>query len=262
MIVLGALPRPLRIHRKRSLATVTRGVGQLRSCVPGPARHEGLRWQRAEHIQQGFLIGHGHKEIESGLRFDMVEQFRREVLTIHDHESPSRLRIEDARCQGQRVPGRVRGCLGRSPRGEANRLTGVDIEYEGHLGHFGRSRGFVFAAALHLPLAETAHTMGVDGQGSTAEVVGGAAELAQGHLEALDVGNGVFSEETVDRPIGCEKGETVSEFEAPLTQGATVAQARDGQGGLVDRLQRQAWLDRLGRPVGPTPEQVPDPEPE
>ena len=115
----------------------------------------------------------------------------------------------------------------------------------------GRSR-LVAAVEPHVPLAEAAHPMGIDGQQPAPEVARGAADLAQGHLEAQAVGDGAGPEQVVDGGVGGQERQAVGHLEDPLVQGAAVPQPGAAQRRLVDQLQRQPRFHALGRlPVQP-----------
>ena len=125
----------------------------------------------------------------------------------------------------------------------------------------GRSR-LVMAVGPHVPLAEAADAMGIDGQQPALEVARGAADLAQGHLEVQAVGDRAGPEQFVDGHVAGEERQAVGQLEDPLVQGAAVPQPGAAQRRLVDQLQRQARFHALRALSGPAAHQVPGPQAE
>jgi hypothetical protein len=99
--------------------------------------------------------------------------------------------------------------------------------------------------------------MRIDGQEFALEMARDAADLAQGHLQALGFGDGVCPQELVNGLISGHERQSVSELESFLGQGAFSAQAAGAQGGLMDQLQRQTRLDAFTGLPGPSTEQIP-----
>ncbi len=90
----------------------------------------------------------------------------------------------------------------------------------------------------------------------------GAADLAEGRLEAQTVGDGAGAEELVDGHVAGEERQAVGQLEDPLVQGTAVPQAGATQRRLVDELQRQARPHAQRALIGPAAHQVPDPQAE
>ena len=83
----------------------------------------------------------------------------------------------------------------------------------------------VVTVEAHVPLAEAAYAMRIDGQQPAPEVARGAADLAEGRLEAQAVGDGAGAEELVDGHVAGEERQAVGQLEDPLVQGTAVPQA-------------------------------------
>jgi hypothetical protein len=113
-----------------------------------------------------------------------------------------------------------------------------------------------------LAFAVTAQAVGIDNEHASLKVVAGATELAEGDLQLKSVGDRMAVEEQMDGDIGGEKGEPIGQLEAALPQTASVADAGEAEGGFVDQLQSEAWLDADARTSGPAAEQVPSAEAE
>ncbi len=82
----------------------------------------------------------------------------------------------------------------------------VGVEHEEGWGDLGGAFGLVVAVAAHVPLAEAAHAMRIDGQQPGLEIARGSADLAQGDLEALTVDHGSSPEKLVHGHVGGEEG--------------------------------------------------------
>ncbi len=134
---------------------------------------------------------------------------------------------------------------------------GIGVDGEEGLGHFRRFRMIVVALATHLSFAVAGDSMGIDGQESSGKVTGRTAEVAEGQLEALSIGNGVFGEQLMDGAITGQEGQAVEEFKAALAQGALPTNAGEAQRGFVHQLHRQARFHAIGGPVGPGAQEVP-----
>jgi hypothetical protein len=62
--------------------------------------------------------------------------------------------------------------------------------------------------------------------------------------------------------VRSEEGKAVGQAEDSVAQAAVKPQTGKAKSGLVDELQGQAWFNALGTTVGPTTEEVPDPQAE
>ena len=71
---------------------------------------------------------------------------------------------------------------------------------------FGGACGFVEAVAAHVALAEAADAMGIDGQDPALKMARGAADLAQGDLQALAVERRFGREQVVDGQSAARNG--------------------------------------------------------
>ncbi len=143
-------------------------------------------------------------------------------------------------------------------RGETDRLTGVGVECEERLGGLGGPLPIIVTVEAHVPLAEAAYAIRIDGQQPAPEVARGAADLAEGRLEAQAVGDGAGAEELVDGHVAGEERQAVGQLEDPLVQGTAVPQAGATQRSLVDELQRQARPYPQRALTGPATHQVPN----
>ena len=139
-------------------------------------------------------------------------------------------------------------------------MAGVGVEYEKGLSGLGGPLLTILAVGSHVPLAEAAHAMGIDGQQPAPEMARGAAQLAECHLKTQAVGDGTSREKLVDGHVAGEKRQAVGQLEDPLVQGAAMPQPGAAQRRLVNQLQRQAWSDALRSLSGPTAHQVPGPQ--
>ena len=98
-----------------------------------------------------------------------------------------------------------------------------------------------------MALAEAAYAMRIDGENPSLKMARGAAQLAQGDLQALAVEDGSGREKVVDGHIGGEEREAVGQLKDVLVQAAAQAQAGDAECRLVDELQSQPRLHAFGR---------------
>ena len=80
------------------------------------------------------------------------------------------LGIEDVTGQLQQFLGRGRGRARRGAGGETDRLAGIDVEREEGLSGLGGPFPVILAMEPHVPLAEAAYAMGIDGQQPALEV--------------------------------------------------------------------------------------------
>src|SRR5450759_471832 len=80
VVLLGPLSLPLNVLVERSRLAVSGGISQLRGRVASPARSERFGEEFLQLLPPAWLIGHRYQEVEVRLRFDLVQQFDREVL--------------------------------------------------------------------------------------------------------------------------------------------------------------------------------------
>ena len=138
------------------------------------------------------------------------------------------LGIEDLAGQLQQFLGRGRGRARRGAGGEADRLAGIDVQHEEGLGRLDGPLPGILTVGSHVPLAEAAHAMGIDGQQPALEMARGAADLAQGDLEVEALGDGASPEQLVDGHVAGEERQAVGQLEDPLVQVCGGAAARCG----------------------------------
>src|ERR1017187_4478204 len=100
--------------------------------------------------------------------------------------------------------------------------------------------------AAHVALAEAAYAMRIDGENPSPKMARGAAQLAQGHLQALAFEYGTGREKLVDGHIGGKEREAVGQLKDVLVQAAAQAQAGDAECRLMDELQSQSRLHAFG----------------
>jgi len=120
-------------------------------------------------------------------------------------------------------------------------LAGVGIKREKSLGGLDGSFSIVLALEAHVPLAEAAYAMRIDGHQPALEVTWGTANLAESHLETHAVGDCTSPKEFVDGCVAGKKRQSVGQLKDPLVQGAAVPQSGTAQCRLVKQLQRKAW---------------------
>ena len=160
--------------------------------------------------------------------------------------------------------------MARGAGGEADRLTGIDVQDEEGLGRLDGPLPGILTVGPHVPLGVAAHAMGIDGQQPAPEVARGAADLAEGDLEVEGLGDRAGPEQLVDGHVAGEERQSVGQLEDPVVQGAAVPQPGAAQRRLMNQLQRQAWphgLRLLSRPAahqvpGPQAEQLGDQQPD
>ena len=186
-----------------------------------------------------------------------IQEFGGEVLRIGQNQCLAGLGIEDVAGQLQQFLGGGRGRAGRGARGETDRLAGLDVEREKGLSRLRGPFPLVMAVRPHVPLAEAAYAMGIDGYKSAQEVTRSATDLAQSHLEMQTVGDRAGREKFMHGHVAGEKRQAIGQLEDPLVQGAAVSQSGTAQRRLVNQLQRQARSHAIRVLSRPAADQVP-----
>ena len=119
---------------------------------------------------QAASFGHRYQEVEVGLGLDPVQQLGGEVFRIGQDQGLTGLGIEDVAGQLQQFLGRGRGRARRGAGGETEGLARIDVDREKSLSDLGRPLPIIMTMEPHMPLAEAAHPMGIDGQQTALEV--------------------------------------------------------------------------------------------
>jgi hypothetical protein len=177
----------------------------------------------AQGGEPGTAGGHRHEKIEVRIILDMIEHLDCEMLCIGDHECVSWLWVEDRCGQSEALIGPFRRGARRRASGEPDRLVSIGIEDEECLGHLPGSLGRRHAAAPHVPLAGAEHAVWVQGQKASPIVARSAADLAQGHLQALSLRDSARGQQIMHRQIGGQEGEAVGQLESSAGSGGARA---------------------------------------
>jgi len=99
--------------------------------------------------------------------------------------------------------------------------------------------------------------MRINGQDLSRIMAQDLTELSKHQLDSLCVGDAMGIEQMVHGRVTDHEGQSVSHFEAPLTERSFVAFARNAEGSLVNQLQGHPGFYMTGRFAGPVGEQVP-----
>lgn len=228
----------------------------------GPLRAEGVGRQALPLATVIGLLRHGDQERPALPGAHLIEQLEGEVFAVGQDQGGAIVGGQDALGQGQQFQGGLGGGATGGPGEQADRLAGVGIQGEEGLGAFaGPAFFFVIGTmATHLSLAVAGNAVGIDRQEAPGEMAPGPAHQAQGDLKFLGLGDGVGVEQIVNGAVGGDVGQAVGQFEAFLAEGATLPDAGDAEGGLVDQLQGQVRSDVPGGLSGPGAHQVPGAE--
>jgi hypothetical protein len=99
--------------------------------------------------------------------------------------------------------------------------------------------------------------MWINGQDMCREMAQGLTELSEHQLDSLSLGDTMGVEQMMHSRVTGHKGQTVSQFEALLTQGALVPFAGNAKSGFVDQLECHPGIYLTGLFAGPAAQQVP-----
>lgn len=138
---------------------------------------------------------------------------------------------------------------------------GLGIETEEELGGFDGTRRLGRNLTAHLTLAPRAHAMRVNGQELAAKVIARATDFSQGDLKILGLSDGESFEHLMDGLIRGNERQAIGQLETLLTERTIPSDAGGAQGGFVDQLKRQAWVQVRGGPTRPGAKQVPCTQP-
>ena len=99
--------------------------------------------------------------------------------------------------------------------------------------------------------------MWINGQDLRREMAQGLTEFSEHQLDSLRLGDTMGIEQMVHSRVTDHKRQSVSHFEALLTQGALVPFAGNAKSGFVDQLECHPGFYLTGRFAGPAAQQVP-----
>lgn len=193
-----------------------------------------------------------NQQIERGVLADMIQQFDRKMLDIR-HEQRSLL------SGGQDLLGQLEYLLrgggetaGAAGIGEANGLAGFGVQEEEGLRLFGGRLPGRRTALDHVALGVADQAVRIQSQKPAQEVTTGPPQFAQRGLELLGLSDGVSLEQIMQRAIGRQEGQSVSQFKTFMPQGTVVAQARSTKRGFMHQVQgqtrRQGAIGQIARP--------------
>ena len=187
----------------------------------------------------------------------MVDQFGSQVFAVGRHQGVRGERIEDASGQLQEIG---RGLLDRAGGGADRATEGllrITIQTEKHLHRFRRLGAFMHPPQADVSAGIAVRPMGIDQQEFSRILSGNAADLAQGDLQLLGLGDRVTVEQVMHRRIRGQKRKSVEQLEATESNTPSLAEAPQAQGRLVHQLQGQSRLDPRPRLAGPPAQQIP-----
>lgn len=258
VIVLGALSAALNESIARLAGTaVAHAEGRFGSRIASPSRMEGICLEvfAAGFGRRGW---HGHEQIEAGFFADPVDEFGAVMFAVGHYEG--RLigcRVEDALAQCEQIGSGLGHRGGRGSERKTNRLGTFRIQTEEALGHLFGSLAGVEAIPARLAFGEAFDAMRIDGEKARREMAAGAADLAEGNLQALRIGDAMSGEHLVDGGIGGNKGQAVGQFEAFLAQGTVAADAVDAEGRFVNQMHGHARSESIACALAPGAKQIP-----
>lgn len=199
------------------------------------------------------------QQVKRGVLADMIQQFDHEMLDIRHEQGPLGLvGGEDLLGQLERFPGGGGQAAPAAGVAKANRLAGIRVQEEEGLGLlFGRLPGGG-AALDHVAFGVADQTVRIQSQNPSGEMAAGPAQLAQGGLEPLGLGDGVGLQQVMHGAVGGKERQAIGQLKAFVPQGAVLPQAGPAKSRFMDQMQGQArGQGSLGQIARPGSEQIP-----